>query len=96
MALVEACINAFEHSGRAEGKVTIRFSADDDSLLVRVQNRGLSYVPGPLAAGEPSQEMKKRGWGLSLIRELMDDVEFEPLDDGVSLVMVKHLKGKGQ
>ena len=94
MAVVEACINAFEHSGLPEGKVKILFSVLGESLTVRVENRGRRFVPRRIAAAGESGEMRKRGWGLNLIRELMDEVEFEPKDDGVSLVMVKHLTGK--
>jgi serine/threonine-protein kinase RsbW len=94
MALVEACINAFEHSGLPEGKVKILFSVLGESLTVRVENRGRRFVPRRIAATGGSGEMRKRGWGLNLIRELMDEVEFEPKEDGVSLVMVKHLTGK--
>ena len=94
MALVEACINAFEHSGREDDKVRLFFSADRGRLVIRVENRGQRFVPRKITPAKGKKEMTKRGWGLSLIRELMDDVEFEPKDDGVSLVMVKHLSGK--
>jgi serine/threonine-protein kinase RsbW len=94
MALVEACINAFEHSGLPEGKVKILFSVLGESLTVRVENRGRRFVPRRIAVTGERGEMRKRGWGLNLIRELMDEVVFEPKDDGVSLIMVKHLTGK--
>ena len=94
MALVEACINAFEHSGREGEKVRLSFSSDGRSLSIRVENRGRSLSPGALKGSGRFREMKKSGWGLSLIRELMDEVEIEPRDDGASLVMVKHLSGK--
>jgi len=94
MAIVEACINAFEHSGRRGGKVHLRFTSTGSSLLVRVENRGIKIAPGKIVPVSAKRGMTKRGWGLSLIRELMDEVEFEPRDDGVSLVMVKHMRGK--
>ena len=34
----------------------------------------------------------RRGWGLKLIRTLMDDVEFERVDDGTRLRMTKYLR----
>ena len=34
----------------------------------------------------------RRGWGLKLIRTLMDEVEFEPADDGTRLRMTKYLR----
>lgn len=94
MALVEACINAFEHSGHDDDKVRLFFSSDGGSLTVRVENRGRQYAPQKIQEAGSRKGMTRRGWGLSLIRELMDEVDFEPRDDGVSLVMVKHLSGK--
>ncbi len=92
MAVVEACINAFEHAGAADGRVRLVFSVRGSRLLMRVENRGrpLASLPPRAAAG---REARGRGWGLTLIRELVDEVALEPREDGVSLVMVKHLGG---
>jgi serine/threonine-protein kinase RsbW len=93
MALVEACINAFEHSGRRDGKVRLAFSVGGGELRIRVENRGRPMgAAAPAAAGEGG--LRKRGWGLTLMRELMDEVRLEPREDGVSLVMVKRVAGK--
>ena len=35
---------------------------------------------------------ERRGWGLKLIRTLMDEVEFEKVDDGTSLRMTKYIR----
>ena len=32
---------------------------------------------------------RKRGWGLQLIKELMDTVEFESSDEGTTVTMTK-------
>jgi anti-sigma regulatory factor (Ser/Thr protein kinase) len=34
----------------------------------------------------------RRGWGLKLIQTLMDEVEFERVDEGTSLRMTKYLR----
>lgn len=91
MALVEACINAFEHSGVREGRVRLLFSVAGGDLRIRVENRGRRLDAFSPQAAEGAEDRRKRGWGLTLIRELMDDVAFEPREDGVSLIMVKHL-----
>jgi anti-sigma regulatory factor (Ser/Thr protein kinase) len=93
VAVVEACINAFEHAGSADGRVRLVFSVSGERLLMRVENRGrpLAALPSPAAAG---RQAGGRGWGLTLIRELVDEVALEPREDGVSLIMVKHL-GRG-
>ena len=33
---------------------------------------------------------KKRGWGIMLIKELMDSVNFESNDQGTTLTMIKN------
>lgn len=87
-ALVEACINASEHSLSPDQKIYQRFRVEDDRVVLTVSNRGLrltSRMPGD----EPSEG--RRGWGLKLIRKLMDEVEIEQVDDGTRIVMTKYL-----
>jgi serine/threonine-protein kinase RsbW len=102
-ALVEACINASEHSLSPERKIYNRFRVEGDKLTITVSSRGLS-VPAEVSANgtlsaEPNGHEKsgpavrsRRGWGLKLIRTLMDDVEFEQADDGTRLRMTKYLR----
>lgn len=98
-ALVEACINAAEHSLSTERKIYNRFRVEDDKLVITVSSRGLS-VPATLPEngaadknGNGGDSAKgRRGWGLKLIRTLMDDVEFERVDDGTRLRMTKYLR----
>jgi serine/threonine-protein kinase RsbW len=92
-ALVEACINAFEHSGDREGRVRLWFAVGGGKLVIRVENRGraLAALPPPSTGGE---QPRRRGWGLTLIRQLIDEVRIEPREDGVSLVMEKTLGGQ--
>jgi len=101
-ALVEACINAAEHSLSPERKIYNRFRVEDDKLVVTVSSRGVSAPAAASANGAVSVENNghesgealkgRRGWGLKVIRELMDDVEFERADDGTRLRMTKYLR----
>ncbi|HYH85356.1 MAG TPA: ATP-binding protein [Pyrinomonadaceae bacterium] len=100
-ALVEACINAAEHSLSTERKIYNRFRVEGDKLVITVSSRGLSvpmtvYENGAAStdrngrdAGEGAKG--RRGWGLKLIRTLMDVVEFDRVDDGTRLRMTKYL-----
>jgi serine/threonine-protein kinase RsbW len=94
-AVVEACINAFEHSFSPDRKIYQRFRVESDRLVVTISSRGV--VPTNLngASGRPDTSEaaeERRGWGLKLIRTLMDEVEFEKVDDGTSLRMTKYLR----
>ena len=94
-AIVEACINASEHSFSPDRKIYQRFRVESDRLVVTISSRGV--LPGNLnGAGGRSDTTEaaeeRRGWGLKLIRTLMDEVEFERVDDGTSLRMIKYLR----
>jgi serine/threonine-protein kinase RsbW len=99
-ALVEACINAAEHSLSPERKIYNRFRVEGDKLVITVSSRGLSLPATAAENGTPRADRNgggegakgRRGWGLKLIRTLMDDVEFERVDDGTRLRMTKYLR----
>ncbi|MGI8732262.1 MAG: ATP-binding protein [Pyrinomonadaceae bacterium] len=90
-AIVEACINASEHSLSPDRKIYQRFRVERDKLVITIASRGV--VPAN-ATGETPDEAtsERRGWGLKLIRTLMDEVEFERVDEGTSLRMTKYLR----
>jgi serine/threonine-protein kinase RsbW len=87
MALIEACINAFEHSGAESGKVRLRYILSPEKIELFVQDEGKGFRGG--RGGEESK--RNRGWGLKLIRELVDDVEIVTGDRGTVVRMVKYL-----
>ncbi|MBD0373178.1 MAG: ATP-binding protein [Pyrinomonadaceae bacterium] len=100
-ALIEACINATEHSLSTDRKIYQRFRLESDRLVVTVSSRGLRLpenyletdVPGRSNGnGQEEKAQGRRGWGLRLIRTLMDEVEFERVDDGTRLRMTKYLR----
>jgi serine/threonine-protein kinase RsbW len=92
-ALVEACINAFEHSGAQSGKVHLRFVASADRLTIYVQNYGVDFdgAARERATAKAGALPHKRGWGLELMRGLMDEVRFDRLARGTRIVLVKLL-----
>lgn len=92
-ALVEACINATEHSLSPDRKIYQKFSVEEDKIIITISNRGLRLTDKkPL---EISPDDSRRGWGLKLLQTLMDDVRFEQVDDGTSISMTKYLKASG-
>jgi serine/threonine-protein kinase RsbW len=94
-AIVEACINASEHSFSPDRKIYQRFRVESDRLVVTISSRGV--VPTNLNGASSRPETneaaeERRGWGLKLIRTLMDEVEFERVDEGTSLRMTKYIR----
>jgi len=87
-ALIEAFINAAEHSLSPDRKIYQRFDVDDRKFTVTISNRGIRLADvSPAANG--SERAKRRGWGLELMRRLMDEVRIEETDDGTRIRMTK-------
>lgn len=91
-ALVEACINAVEHSLSPDRKIYQKFSVDADKINITVSNRGLRLADA--RAIETTPTGGRRGWGLSLMKGLMDEVSIEQVDDGTRIRMTKFLKAR--
>jgi serine/threonine-protein kinase RsbW len=104
MAVVEACINAFEHSGTLDHKVELKFRVATEGeagdaggartfLEVDVLDNGHGFDPARVSApqiGEKLRAPHKRGWGLRIIRSLMDDVRIVSGERGTMIVMRKY------
>lgn len=101
-AVVEACINAAEHSLSPDRKIYQRFKVESDKLVVTISSRGVMApkiqgkngqgIDQAAAGSEEEGTKERRGWGLQLIQTLMDEVEFEQVDDGTRLRMTKYLR----
>lgn len=92
MALIEATINAFEHSDSESGNVEIHFLIQGDELIIQVTDKGKGFDKSKVAIPKIEQKFgsdHKRGWGLKLIEELMDTVEFESTQEGTTVTMTK-------
>ncbi len=89
-ALVEACINATEHSLSPDRKIYLKFTVKADKIIITISNRGIKIPPDKITQIEPTEG--RRGWGFKLMRTLMDEVKFEQVDDGTRITMVKYLR----
>ncbi|HEY4574962.1 MAG TPA: ATP-binding protein, partial [Thermoanaerobaculia bacterium] len=97
MAVVEACINALEHSHASDGEVYVTFqvvgeAGDAEKLRILVRDNGIGFSPNDLEEPTMAGKLKsvhKRGWGLKIIRGLMDEVEIQSGADGTTVVMSK-------
>jgi serine/threonine-protein kinase RsbW len=101
MAVVEACINAFEHSHSPDRKVDITFriwgSSRPEGLEIRVHDGGVGFHPGNVAEPRLDQQIRgerKRGWGLRIIQGLMDEVRIQSGSRGTTVIMNKSRGGE--
>lgn len=97
-AVEEACINSIEHGNQenANIKVLVELIADDSKLQVDIHDHGkliIDHIEKPDIDAKMAGKQTARGWGLFLIQELMDEVEFDwNPETGNVTRMVIHLK----
>ena len=96
MAVVEACINAIEHSSAPDRKVHIVFSILGDpvpeKLKIEITDFGVGFERDQVEEPRIEEKLRsnrKRGWGLKIIEGLMDEVEVETGSKGTTVRMTK-------
>jgi len=89
-AVIEACINAAEHSFSPDRRIYQKLSFDGNAITITISNRGVRL--GDTYIEDKAADNGRRGWGIKLIKGLMDDVRIERTDDGTRITMVKVLR----
>ncbi|RZU30797.1 ATP-binding SpoIIE family protein phosphatase [Blastococcus saxobsidens] len=99
-AVAEATMNAIEHGNgnRPELPVRLVVAATDDAVLVTVTDRAV-HGPSPEGPEQPDLDAKlagrqsPRGWGLYLMRNLVDEVRTRDQVGGHTVELVLHRDG---
>jgi serine/threonine-protein kinase RsbW len=99
-AVAEATMNAMEHGSRyrTEAPVVIDVLTSGAKLSVRINDQSGSLVPDP-DTEVPELQAKleglqtPRGWGLFLIRNMVDEMHITSGEVSHTLELVMHLKG---
>jgi serine phosphatase RsbU (regulator of sigma subunit)/anti-sigma regulatory factor (Ser/Thr protein kinase) len=100
-AVAEATMNAIEHgnAGRPDLPVRLVVAATDTAVLVTVTDRAVNGGTGEQDAQLPDIDAKlagaqsPRGWGLFLMRELVDEVRTRDSGGGHTVELVLHRDG---
>jgi serine/threonine-protein kinase RsbW len=98
LALVEACINAFEHAECRDEQLHLTFRLGRDGggrewLEVEVLDKGKGFDHASVEPPTPEKTFashRKRGWGLQIIKSLMDEVEITSGHWGTRILMRKY------
>ena len=101
-AVAEATLNAMEHGNhyRAELPVLIEVSASDTQLSVKITDEGSG--PPAFHSETPDIEAKleglqtPRGWGLFLIKNMVDDMEVTGDEHHHTVELMLHLDGQAE
>lgn len=93
----EVCTNVVTHGyeeQNKEGPISIKFTHEDDKIIVVISDKGKSFNPENAPPPELTSDWMKRpvgGLGLYFLKEIADKVAYK-IEDGTNyLTMVKHL-----
>jgi serine phosphatase RsbU (regulator of sigma subunit)/anti-sigma regulatory factor (Ser/Thr protein kinase) len=98
-AVAEATMNAMEHGNqyRADVPVAIRIEASADAVRISITDQGDTDIE--FEPETPDLELKlanmqtPRGWGLFLIKNMVDDMRVVNDENGHTLQLIVHRKG---
>lgn len=101
LAVDEACANAIEHGygGRPDGRVEVEVAFRRDAVTVTVRHRGSPYDPEkhrPTALEEMVQGHRIHGYGLHLMRRLVDEIAFRLHDGASEVCLTKRRNGRAE
>ncbi|MCG8607342.1 ATP-binding protein [bacterium] len=97
-AISEACTNAMEHGNRLKKNtmVLVTLKMSEESLEVNVQDKGKGFekkIQTPDIEHQVTDGSDSRGWGIFLIKNLVDEVEFKKVPKGGNVTrMVIHVQ----
>ena len=99
IAVSEACTNAVQYAyGDALGDITLVFTISEQSLEIRVKDKGKGFDPTiPIDSAAALNDPDKIGLGLGIVfmRSLMDHVDHHSTpENGTEVIMVKNLNSR--
>lgn len=97
MAVIEVCLNSFEHSKSEDKSVIVKFLPSDDGLKITIQDKGKGFDPSIVKVPDlrkiiSGEEKRHRGWGLKIVNSLMDEVNIDSGKEGTIITLFKKKK----
>ena len=98
-AVGEATMNAMEHGNeyRDDAPVNVDVAIDNGRLVIAIWDEGETPVGEPETPDLDAKlagEQSPRGWGLFLIRHMVDELNLERVDDRHKTELIFHLEGE--
>jgi serine/threonine-protein kinase RsbW len=89
-AVAEACLNAIEHGNKMDTNTTvgITLTVEKEHLQVAVKDagKGIDEIKVPNIENKIEGKEETRGWGMFLIKSLMNEVKIETVPEGGNIV----------
>jgi serine/threonine-protein kinase RsbW len=96
LAVDEACTNIITHGYQDlnPGSIILDLEVEPDKLTVSITDFGHSFEPSSAPIPDiqaPLEERELGGYGLFLIRQTMDEMDYRVTEDGNKMILTKYL-----
>lgn len=98
IAVIEAGTNAIQHGNHYDESklVDVEFRFEPGSLTVVVKDKGSGFNVGKVEEElKHADPLRFRGRGILIMRELMDEVDFDFSSDGTTVTLAKTVPVRG-
>ena len=97
LAVDEACTNIITHGYQHlnPGSVILDLEIEPDKLTVSLTDFGHSFEPSNAPIPDihaPLEERELGGYGLFLIKQTMDEMDYQVTEDGNKMILTKYLR----
>lgn len=95
ISVTEAVTNAIKHGNNSDKNksVFIQVDSNEEFLIIKVKDQGKGF--DPLEIPDPTQPdnlLKDSGRGIYLMKIYMDEIEFNPTENGTETILKMKLK----
>ncbi len=95
ISVTEAVTNAIKHGNNSDKNksVFIEVDSNEEFLIIKVKDQGKGF--DPLEIPDPTQPdnlLKDSGRGIYLMKIYMDEIEFNPTENGTETILKMKLK----
>lgn len=97
LAVDEACTNIISHGykGMDPGSIILDLDIDPDRIVMTLTDFGHSFEPSSAPVPDihaPLEERELGGFGLFLIQQSMDEMDYQVTEDGNKMILTKYLR----
>jgi serine/threonine-protein kinase RsbW len=97
LAVDEACTNIITHGYASldPGSIILDLNIDPDKIIVSLTDFGHSFEPSSAPMPDvnaPLEERELGGFGLFLIQQSTDDMNYQVTEDGNKMILTKYLR----
>jgi serine/threonine-protein kinase RsbW len=92
LAVDEAVTNIITHGYNGPGDIELDLTAEGSDLIVRLRDQAPAFDPAsapPVDLSPPGERENPGGFGLFLMRSVMDDISYKVTTTGNELTMTK-------